>query len=323
MTSGRWTILCVLLAAQPTLAAGAGLKIHLPRVRRVQAKALTVGEVCVVFGSQAKRTAAAEKVTLGRAPFSREEMRIDRDMILGRLVASGFDRHEIRFSGSKQVIVTLNEQEINASRLVAAASALLTRKHPVAAESRWQLSGVIEPVNISAGKPAKLSAIIESVTANRATVRVDIVREGRNERGRELTFVKEHLWRQAVARADIAAGQTISKQNVAIESLYRAQPQQNWQSPYGKHATRAIRAQTVLSPNLFASTRPAVVIERNSVVQIRVNLSGFTLLAKGLALSNGRVGQTVPVQNIDSKRILNAQVRADGTVEPILGESGK
>ncbi len=45
------------------------------------------------------------------------------------------------------------------------------------------------------------------------------------------------------------------------------------------------------------------------------------LLAKGVALQAGRVGQTVRVQNIDSRRVLAARVRADGTVVPLLEEN--
>ena len=42
-----------------------------------------------------------------------------------------------------------------------------------------------------------------------------------------------------------------------------------------------------------------------------------------VALAAGRVGQTVPVQNIDSKRIVTARVCADGSVEPLLEENKK
>jgi flagella basal body P-ring formation protein FlgA len=79
----------------------------------------------------------------------------------------------------------------------------------------------------------------------------------------------------------------------------------------------------MLEQGLLTSPKPELVFDRNALVRIRVDLGGFSLLAKGVALAAGRVGETVPVQNIDSKRILTARVCADGTVEPLLEESGK
>jgi flagella basal body P-ring formation protein FlgA len=250
-------------------------------------------------------------------------MCVDRELILGRLVASRFDRRRIRFSGSRQVVVTRDEREIGASRIVAAATALLTEKHPPAAESRWRLAGQVEPISVEPGPSVKLTPVVVTASRSRATVRVDVVRDGKARSGRELTFAKEYLWRQAVARKDIPAGRFVTQADVVIETLRRLQPQPSWEAPYGKQAARAIPAGAVIAPNLLTSPRPAVVFKRNDVVRIRVDLGGFTLLAKGVAMSPGRVGETVRVQNIDSKRFLAARVRRDGTVEPLLEETAK
>ena len=102
-----------------------GLRIYLPRTQQVRGSTLSLGAVCIVRGADRGRAAKAQQVQLGRAPFSREEMKVDRAMILGRLAASGFSHRDICFSGANEVVVTPNEQEIDASRLVAAASALL------------------------------------------------------------------------------------------------------------------------------------------------------------------------------------------------------
>ena len=78
-----------------------------------------------------------------------------------------------------------------------------------------------------------------------------------------------------------------------------------------------------LDQALLTTPKPELVFERNALVRIRVDLGGFSLLAKGVALAPGRVGETVPVQNIDSKRILTVRVCPDGTVEPLLEENVK
>jgi flagella basal body P-ring formation protein FlgA len=300
------------------------LRIYLPRTRQVRGSTISVGSVCIVRGGDSDRAAMAEKVQLGRAPFSREEMKVDRAMILGRLAASGFSQREIHFSGANEVIVTPNEQEIDASRLVAAASALLNEKMPCKGEAQWRLTRPVEPVSVPTGPAVKLSPmLLDGATEQRATVRVDITRDGSAAANCQLGFEKVHLWRQAVARKDISAGETITESNVAVETVLCHSPQEAWASPYGRQTSRAVAAGSVLGPGLLTTPKPQLVFERNALVRIRVDLGGFSLLAKGVALAPGRVGESVPVQNIDSKRILTARVCPDGTVEPLLEESGK
>jgi flagella basal body P-ring formation protein FlgA len=302
----------------------AALRIYLPRTQQVRGSTLSLGAVCIVRGGDRDRVAKAEQMQLGRAPFSREEMKVDRAMILGRLAACGFSRRDIRFSGANEVLVTPNEQEIDASRLVAAASALLNEKMPCNGEARWRLARQVEPVCIPAGQAAKLSPVLlDGAADQRATVRVNVTRDGSPAASCELVFEKAHLWRQALARKDISPGETLTESNVAVETILRPRPQQGWTSPYGRQTSRAVAAGCVLEQGLLTSPKPQLVFERNALVRIRVDLGGFSLLAKAVALAPGHVGESVPVQNIDSKRILTARVCADGSVEPLLEESVK
>jgi len=302
----------------------AELRIYMPRHQAVSSSTLALGAVCIVRGSDPRRVRQAEQVRLGRGPFSREEMKIDRGLILGRLAASGFSRGNIRFSGARTVVVTPKEQEIDASRFVAAASALLADKKPCTEKARWRLAGPVEGVSIPSGGKVKLSAAVAQGPANgRATVRVDVTRDGQAAASCELAFAKAYTWRQAVARKAIAAGATITESNVAVEAITRPRRQEAWANPYGMLAARPIAAGAAIAQGLLVSPKPALAFERNAIVRIRMDLGGFSLLAKGTALQAGRVGQTVRVQNIDSKRIITARVRADGTVVPLLEESRK
>lgn len=307
-------------AAQP--APAGDLKVHLPRVQQVPIGKLTLGQVCIVFGDD-QAVAAAEKVPLCRSPFSGEKMRVDRNAILGRLAANGFDRRRIRFSGSRHVVLSLNEQEVGASRIVAAAAALLDTKHPALGESLWRLAGQIEAVNVKADSKVRLTPKVLSASEHSASVRVDVAIDGQAVKSRVLAFSKEYLWRQARAKRAIAQGAFLTEANTAVETVYRPRPQEDWRLPYGKQARGAIRAGCVIAPSLLTSVQPALVFERDATVQIRVKLGEFTLMAKGLALTPGRVGQTVKVQNVDSRKILTARVCADGTVEPVLEEMTK
>ena len=54
-------------------------------------------------------------------------------------------------------------------------------------------------------------------------------------------------------------------------------------------------------------------------VEIRVNANGFTITAKGTALQAGKLGQSVQVQNADSKRTVVGRVVGPRAVEVELG----
>jgi flagella basal body P-ring formation protein FlgA len=54
---------------------------------------------------------------------------------------------------------------------------------------------------------------------------------------------------------------------------------------------------------------------------MQVNVGGLRVTAAGEAQQAGRLGQTIPVQNVDSKKTLSARVVGPGAVEIDLGGS--
>ncbi len=67
----------------------------------------------------------------------------------------------------------------------------------------------------------------------------------------------------------------------------------------------------------FAVTE--LMLKSGDPVEIRVNANGFTITAKGTALQAGKMGQSVQVQNADSKRTVVGRVVGPRAVEVELG----
>lgn len=67
----------------------------------------------------------------------------------------------------------------------------------------------------------------------------------------------------------------------------------------------------------FASTE--LLIRPRQRVQMQVNTGGLKVAVVGEAQQGGKLGQTILVQNIDSKKTLSARVTGPGTVEVDLG----
>jgi len=80
----------------------------------------------------------------------------------------------------------------------------------------------------------------------------------------------------------------------------------------GKRTKRAIGAQTPLRAN--AVELPPLV-KRGDLVMIIVKTNGLKVTARGLVKKKGRLGERIPVVNVDSKKVLYARVIDSNTVE--------
>ena len=117
-----------------------GEKSHLSAVaKQAVGRAAAHGEWPYQRRKDSELAEEAGAVAMGRAPWSREEIVIDRRTILSRLAASGIDRRRVRMSGAQQVKVRRQEQFIGVDRISRAAEAFPAKSQDESTESRWQL----------------------------------------------------------------------------------------------------------------------------------------------------------------------------------------
>jgi flagella basal body P-ring formation protein FlgA len=80
----------------------------------------------------------------------------------------------------------------------------------------------------------------------------------------------------------------------------------------GKRTRRAIGAKTPLRANLVEFPP---LVKRGDVVVIIVETGGLKITALGQVKKKGRLGESIPVINYDSKKILYARVLDSSTVK--------
>ena len=80
----------------------------------------------------------------------------------------------------------------------------------------------------------------------------------------------------------------------------------------GKRTKRAIGAKKVLRTDLVEFPP---LVKRGDVVVIIVETSGLKITALGQVKKKGRLGESIPVMNYDSKKILYARVLDSSTVK--------
>jgi len=320
------------LLAALVLAAGSGtaicdpdaptLQVHLPRSVSVDGERLSLGMISVVQAGDDAVAGKVAAIAMGRTPWSKERLAINRTTILGRLAANGLSRDKVHFSGAEQVVVTRNEEVISSDRIVKAAEAFLVKTRPAPTYSCWRL--LRRPTDVSA--PAGIGITLEPRMLKhgvhqQARLEVAATSGGKTLATSTVLFRLAYRQRQLVAARDIPPGGVITPENTELRTGTANSPEPpDWAAPYGQRAARLIPAGAVVRTGLVRPAKADVLVRRNDSVVMRITGNLFQITALGQALENGGEGDLIKVRNVDSKRVVVARIIRDGTVQPVSGE---
>ena len=295
------------------------LQIYLPRDVTIRDDVITLGKIGVIRGEESL-VGKAEGIALGRISVQGQEVTIDRLTVLSRLACNGIPASQLTLTGAEKVTVKRQERIITGSEFVELAGSFLKKELP--ADLVWQAKPIRMPANLVvpvAGKDIKLSPrLARSEAENQVKVVIDVF-AGEGQIGtREVIFPLEYNCSRVVAMVDIDAGTVLDTKNVKVEKVRSNHPDPvDWKSPYGLVVKRRLPANTIITPDMAGPVKPAVIVKRNQTVIIRVDIPGLLITVMGRMLQDGRTGECVKVQNMDSRRIILARVNEDGTVEPV------
>ncbi|HUU10001.1 MAG TPA: flagellar basal body P-ring formation chaperone FlgA [Phycisphaerae bacterium] len=311
------------LVAAPAAAPGegaAGLRVHLPRTVTTDAPALQLGMISVVRADDKAIERLAAAIPMGRAPWTKEGLVIDRPTILGRLATHGIDRAAVTLSGADCVVITRRETAVQSAEVVRAAEAFLRETRPAPKGCTWRLGR--EPAELMAmagGQVTLKPRLLAHAVDGEARVEVAAVVDGQKVAVAEMTFRLSYPRHQLVATEEIPPDGVITPANTKIRTVTDGRPQpQTWVPPYGQLALRPIRTGEVVSEALVRPSRPKLVVRRNDSVIMRIVGELFQVTDIGQALEDGHQGNLIRVRNAGSKRVIVARVMADGVVEPVF-----
>jgi flagella basal body P-ring formation protein FlgA len=314
------TAAVLLMAALPLLAEeapSAALRVHVPRTMKIDSDTIKLGEVCVLRSSDEELSAKAAAIPLGRAPFVKEEIRIDRNTILSRLAANGIASSSVTLTGAQTVVVTRNESVVDGAELVHAAEAFLAEDRPLPPQTQWKLQGPVPDLAIHAKEEITLECRLKKDNAQ-GNPRVEVaVFSGRNQlEARELAFTLCHQVRRITATKEILSGDMITPENVKVETIASEVPLP-WVSPFGMTAAQRIGSGAVINLASLKQPQVAIAVRRGQTVVMKIEGAGFVVTTLGQVADDGKPGDCVKVRNIDSNRMVIARVNADGTVTPL------
>jgi len=311
-------ILAAIPAASPQEPNNPNLEIYLPRNATIKDHQVNLGQIAIIRGPETL-AAKAKILTLGQLSTPTQIITIDRKMLLSRLACSGIPTHLIQLTGAKKTIVKKQNQIVSAEQLVNRAQRFLDENPSTASIAQYSLLRSPEDLILppTPGSVTLSARLTESPAPNRANVRIIAMADEKPLADCDVLFRLRFNQTTAVTTADISAGTTISPDNVKIvRKLADYPPQTNWSYPYGLVARRPLPANTTLRSNMLTPAQPALVVNRDQTVIIKIQRPGLLVTAVGKALEKGRVGQFIKVQNIDSRKKILAKVNEDATVQP-------
>jgi flagella basal body P-ring formation protein FlgA len=297
-----------------------GLRIYLPREVSVASGQLSLGQVGILRGEDAL-VAKANEVALGRISTPGQSLVIDRPTVLSRLACSGIPISKVILTGAEETTVRQQHRVVGADEFVSLASSFLENHRPGTSVSRWTATRKPESLTVPGTYDGvKFSPrLSESSATNQARVEITVFAGGKKIAVRDVMFALKYNCRQAVTKTDIAAGQTISPENVEIQTTESSTPEPaDWTSPYGLLTRHRLAANTVLRSHMVGPSESPVLVTRNQTVAIKIERPGLLITAVGQAMDDGKAGDYIKVRNVDSQRVILAKINADASVEPAL-----
>jgi flagella basal body P-ring formation protein FlgA len=294
------------------------VRVYLPREVTVAESVLTLGQIGIICGDD-DLAVRANEIAIGKISLPGQKVVIDKPTVLSRLACSGIPASQVTVSGAQQTIVTKENRLVTAGDLIETALAFL--KENKSFESACQFTPVKNPkaFTLAAGSDVKIYPVLVQKTANMVTVHLMQSENGTEKFIDDVMFRLGYACRQAKAIAEIAAGATITEENVKMEQAFSDAPEPaDWRPPYGMVARRNLASGSIITEPMVGPAKPQIVVKRNQNVIIRIENSGLVVTAMGKALQEARSGEYIKVLNIDSHREIFARVHDDATVEPIF-----
>jgi flagella basal body P-ring formation protein FlgA len=308
------------LAGCSVAAEAPSLRLYVPQSVEVEGADLTLGAIGVLSGDE-QLVRAASPVPMGRAPWRKERITIDRNTILSRLASSGIVTGEVQITGADKVTIRRKETVFSPPMILAAAQEALQAKRPLQGNSAWRLVRQPDEMVVDGGNARLRVELAGEAGAQEAKATVAACDGPKDLATRELVFRQTRPMQQAVASKDIPIGGAITADNIRIETVVSDQPvDAGWAPPYGMIARKHLPAGTVIASSSVSAPQPQVVIKRDQIVAMRLEGLGFRLSTVAQALQDGRCGDCIRVMNIDSKRVVTVRVTQDGSVRPIVNE---
>ncbi|VTT97929.1 : SAF_2 [Gemmataceae bacterium] len=276
-----------LLVARADARAADPVVVELPARATARTSVVTVGGVAALSGGDAAARQRVAALDVAEFKPRAETVTVTRRQVEYRLLLAGFDRTEVVVVGEERAVVTVGRRAVTADEVVAAARRELLLHHPAPGTVTVALRTpiVVKLPEVAADDPVTITVQPHARVPVAGPVQMNAAISVGGERVLSLA-----VWLEVTpaARAD-----------GSVEPAGGVVPARG--------------------PGPEAPGGGGVLVRPRQRVTMQVRSGALTVTAVGEAQQEGRLGQTVLVQNVDSKKTVTARVTGPGVVDIELG----
>ncbi|MFZ7125702.1 MAG: flagellar basal body P-ring formation chaperone FlgA [Desulfobacterales bacterium] len=293
-------------AAAPDTSATGPPVIRVEEKVEVNGDPITLGDIARVEAADPDVVEALEGVVVGKAPLAGRQRRLSREYLLLRLKQNRVDPESVRWICPEVVDVRRGSVHITGAEIEMMVRDFLCAA-PSPAESDVVITEVLVPEEGVELPKGDLGYDMEILTQRQFTGTQPIhvqFRVNQVPEKKVLVTARMEVMREVViTRAPIARGRMLTEGDLAVQRMNVAglppDLMSSTRAALGKQATRYIPAMTVLRSDWIEA--PPVVGKGDRVLLV-AERGGLRVTALGEVRKKGRLGERIPVMNLDSNK---------------------
>lgn len=300
------------LLSLPVLAEG-GLTITIGETATVKGGMIGLADIAAIQGDP-EQLAACESINLGKAPSAGQSRSLTRQFIIFKLAQAGFKAGAYELEMPPQVRLTTDGIILTADRMEALLEKALASKAP-AEWTSWKM-GFPAGFNSRFVSSGELSVIVEN-GADPLTPGTNLLQVKVQSDGKDLLHMAMAINITATGKIPVLK-EDIQRHSLILETAWAWEERtltgsELMKVPAGKiRTTRRLRQGEVLDKNAL---EPVPLVEKGGKVLIIYHSGSAAVQTYGLAQTDGWLGQTVAVENMDSGKVIRTIVTGEGQVE--------
>ena len=304
-----------------TAAAGGALAESLPSVRffervEVAGDQIRLGDLARVDADDAGFADGLRALVIGRSPFPGASRLLEAATVVSRLRQADIDPARLDLQLPAEIEVRRAALEIGREQIEAAVRSFVEQQS-AGRKVRVKEVRVSEAVVLPAGRLAmRVSAPRHMELAGSVPLTVEFAVNGEPQKRIWVTVALETPAHAVVTRRPLGRFTPLDEADVELREMDLAELPSDYvadvQSVVGKRTRRSLDAGTVLRPDLVESPP---LVKRGDRVLIVVETQGLRVTAAGQVKQKGCLGESVPVVNLDSNKIVHARVVDSRTVK--------
>ncbi|MGD8880351.1 MAG: flagellar basal body P-ring formation chaperone FlgA [Desulfobacterales bacterium] len=316
--------LLILLIIAPILlfaAAPAVAEITTIRVRdqvEIDDDEVLLGQIASIESSDTQFVQRLKHIVIGKAPLPGRTRQYEQRHLKMRLKQHHVDLGAIHLEGSRYVKILRSHIEIDKHQIKKIISDFITQNNLEQNKSvRIKEIHVFERVVLPKGRIAyKVRAPSMQQLKGTCSIAIDFSVNGHFEKKVRATAIVEVWGPVVVTRRPLGRYKPITEDDIMLQTMdltnLSANVVSDPEAVLGKRTKRAIGAQTPLRAD---SIELPPLVKRGDLVVIIAESKGLKITTRGVVKKKGRLGDRIPVVNVDSKKVLYARVIDSNTVQ--------